>query len=477
MSLLSQSVRSIQCLIFSILCLACTRSLWAPDGTMPATFEQLVRNSQTFHKFIPFPTKANRIVTIAGSDKKKQDIIAHQANTTRPLVDVKVLKLIDGFLVHKKNYGSDIEKKVYTTMNRDAFIDRLLTKRPIMFMTEADSYILCTGKHGSGGFETIGTDKEKVPLILQDYLSYAEMQIAALFGVSTPTYFINNGSRTNTAVIGVTGMYQETGVYTGLVGARFEKPGLMEWQQVVVTKEQNTVENGYGKHQQKSNPKAQLLGLWAHLYGVPLLTYDQVVHDASGRFRALPGGRYFDTKIYKERMKLVLKPFLIDANDRGAQEGKNVYCHIVGLGLGVWQIDAVQVKYFLDACNELLGQRSSPYIKSLPYISDVDFSWFPDNYQEIGGIKNGGHITRNRQSIAVHFSKRNPADKLQGADADKLLVAMYAWDGNAYPGNEYWDGQLSASGDPAAACCSTIAELQNPLINPNVSAQQLFVAR
>lgn len=84
---------------------------------------------------------------------------------------------------------------------------------------------------------------------------------------------------------------------------------------------------------------------------------------------------------------------------------------------------------------------------------------------------------RNSQSITVHFSKRNPADKLQGTDADKLLVAMYAWDGNAYPGNEYWDGQLSASGDPAAACCSTIAELQNPLINPNVSAQQLFVAR
>jgi hypothetical protein len=477
MSLLSQSARSIQCLVLSIFCLACTRSLWTHDGTMPATFEQLVKNSQTFHALIPFPTKANRIVTIAGSDKKKQDIITHQANTTRPLVDVKVLKLIDGFLAHKKKYGSAIEKKVYTAMNRDSFIDRLLTNRPIMFMTDADSYILRTSKHGSGGFEAIGTGKEKLPLILQDYLSYEEMQIAALLGVSTPTYFINDGSRTNKAVIGAAGTYQETGVYTGLVGARFEKPGLMEWQHILVTKEQNTVENGYGKHQQKSNQKAQLLGLWAHLYGVPLLTYDQVAQDVTGRFIALSGGHYFDTKIYKERMKLVLKPFFIDANDRGAQEGKKVYCHIVGLGLGVWQIDAVQARYLLEACNELLGQSSLPYIKSLPYISDVDFSWFPGTYQEIGGIKNGGHITRNHQSIAVHFSKRNPADKLQGADADKLLVAMYAWDGNAYPGNEYWDGQLSASGDPAAACCSTIAELQNPLINPNVSAQQLFVAR
>ena len=67
----------------------------------------------------------------------------------------------------------------------------------------------------------------------------------------------------------------------------------------------------------------------------------------------------------------------------------------------------------------------------------------------------------------VNGTWRNPATKLRGADDGKLLCAMYAWDGGAYPGNEFYEpyGMLSGSGDPAAACCSTITELGNPEIN------------
>lgn len=441
------------------------------------SFCDLVNRSNDFANTIrPFPTSNNRIAAIASNSKKIMKRIEAQARSVRPIASHEIKQLINGFLKYKAAHGSRIERPFYASMGFDTFIDRLLINRPLMFMNPKDDYLLRDGKtQGQSDckknicFDDIGTVAEKAPLVLKNYLSYDEMQIAAVMGVSVPTYFINNGNRKNRAALGQSGTFQEQGVYVGLVGARFEKSGYMEWAHMMITPEQNTPVNGYGSTPAKGR-RAELLRLWACFYGVPhFYTYNEAIADKSGRFLKLSEG-YLDTHVYKMRLKRVLIPFFADANDRASHGNCKAYCHVIGLGTGVWAVHSErQEELMLQVCAEILK------FQTFAHISDINFSWFGP--QGVGNLIDGAVIKSSENSITIHFSKRNPADRLSGVDAQKLLVAMYAWDSNAYPGNEYWVGALAASGDPAAVCSSTIAELQNPLINPAVSSKNIFFDR
>ena len=154
-------------------------------------------------------------------------------------------------------------------------------------------------------------------------------------------------------------------------------------------------------------------------------------------------------------MRLTVAPFLAYANEIAAARGTTAYVHAVGLGLGVWMKHPSQGQDMVQVYAEIISSNK------FDAISDIDFSWFPHDCSSCGGVGNGGNLN----NITIHFSRRNPADPLPLSDTKKLLVAQYAWDGNAFPGNEYWAGMLSASGDPAAAACSTIPIVHNSIFN------------
>lgn len=410
-----------------------------------------------------YPVQSNRLHQIVQPPLSySSEQIERQAAGVRLIAHPATYGLAERFLQRARELGSEVERAYYQQIESEAFLRKLITHRPLMFMGEEDYYLLRDGQtSGTGGFEHIGTDKEQAPLTLDQYNSYREMAIAALLGVSVPTYFINEGDRYNQGQIGEIGSFEEQGIYTGLVGARFERPGLMEWRHMVISPSQNTPENGYDSNQTSTDWE---LALWAEYYQSGLAersnfpSYQQAHRDRSGFYAPFSYDLqtyYFNTQVFKQRIRMIAEPFLADANRRGEEAGQQVYAVAVGFGIGVWaipELKGVQARLLVLAFLEALAAND------WPHISDLCFSWFPDTAQLVAPpwVK----------QTMIHFNTDPPMRKLKGKNAGKLLVASYAWDGNSYPGNEYWESALAASGDPAAACCSTISELQNPDINP-----------
>lgn len=240
---------------------------------------------------------------------------------------------------------------------------------------------------------------------------------------------------------------------------------------MAVAEEQNTAANGYGPTADSAAERTRLLRAWAKFYGAgddsmcfPEYAEAQAAIAAGDqRWLALPSGVLLDTRTYTRRCRIIAETLLLEAEARAAEAKLIAYVHIVGLGLGMWQVVADQERMMVDAYGDAMGSLA------LPHVGDVDFAWFKQ--KTCAGISDGGVLEAGGNRIVIHFSKRDPAEKLSGDQY--LLVAQYAWDGNAMPGNEYWSGDLSSSGDPAAACHSCIAELQNPDVNPAVSGANL----
>lgn len=177
----------------------------------------------------------------------KHDLIGKQAASAYPVIHERVLWLYLRFLEHKREHGSTKEKAIYTDMSLCDLVQRLLSKRCATFYRRNDTFLLLTGEQGASGFVEIGTDDEKPPLVLENCLSYDEMKLSALLSVSSYTQFINDGNRKNRGEVPTEkDKIEENGIIIGLIGARLSRRDLMEFQDIVIAKTQNTAENGYG---------------------------------------------------------------------------------------------------------------------------------------------------------------------------------------------------------------------------------------
>ncbi|KAI1364608.1 hypothetical protein F5Y08DRAFT_339524 [Xylaria arbuscula] len=386
-----------------------------------------------------FPADVPPPITSNSVRNFNPETIRKDAQATRVVVHHRFPQLVQRFLEHKRRHGSRIEKALYhagwTWQQQTA---RLIEKRPLVFMGGGDFTKLRNGEEIGAAFrkwDRVGTEDERQNehLVLRDYLSYDEIMLGSLIGVSGPSYFVNDGNRYNHGQLGKTGDFEPRGIIVGLVGARFEREDRMDSALLL-----KSVRNP------KQHP--ELKDIFLEFFGGTRNPRET-----------------FDENLYKARIRISADILFLEASRRARAAGKKAHVYVVGLGLGVWALHGFgkQTLRYVEAFIESLEHLGH----DLHYIATVEFAWFD---QSLG--LNSRSMTFNagasHTSIDVRFTRRNPAEKLRGPDANHLLVLSYAWDGNAFPGNEYWCGSLSASGDPAAACMSTIGELHNPMTNP-----------
>ncbi|ETS84577.1 hypothetical protein PFICI_02602 [Pestalotiopsis fici W106-1] len=380
------------------------------------------------------PVEANKITRFDEAQIQKD------AADTRIIVHHRYPDLVKNFLDHKREHGSDIERHLYkddASWTWQQQVRRLVEKRPLMFMGGRDMTILRDGTSVGSLFrewDRVGTDAEVSSrwLKLKDYLSYDEIMLGSLLGVSGPSYFINDGNRYNNGQPMREGTFIPRGIVVGLVGARYERDDRMD--------------SVFCKPAVRS-PKQH-----------PDLT--RVFTDFFGK-RPNPS-RPFNLSMYKARMKITIELLLCEANDRAKAAGKKAYVHVVGLGLGVWSPPGVKKvpEAYIEGFMDVIEDDENDDDK-YANIGTIDFSYITVPQS----VRNDMQAVAAKADMDAIFSMRSPGALLPAHKQNELLIVSYAWDGNSFPGNEYWGGSLSASGDPAQACMSTIAELHNPILN------------
>lgn len=454
------------------------------------SFKKLIDNESKFFGRLPKGDILKNLPNTLFCFAQEQDDIIRYCKQVSINVNPAVLEKYAVYLELIKKNGKDAEKDFYKNMTLKDFIFRLLSQRPFAYYGPdgntlfRDGTMMHLDQDNSGDLVQYN---QKI-YSLKDYLSPQERLLSSYLSVASGTFFINNGNRYNMAKKGSESSYQKSGVIIGVVGPQIERINDMFTQALLVTKQQNSRDNGYGYD---ANSAILTRSLFNQDY---LPTYNEInnafqKNDTKitprdeiirARYQALKVGSqvkvsrylkitnseivYFDIESYKNYLRMVIEPYLREANVRAKNEDKKAFCHVVAIGLGVWKLFDQQEQYMLEVYKDILNNVD------LPHIEEIHFGAFSNAFSNVwDSFKSTKGSNKDiKYSSSVHCPpnqySRDPSKKLNKSDI--LLVEMYAWDGFAYPGNEYWNNMLAASGDPAAIASSNAGSIHNPLINP-----------
>ena len=473
------------------------------------SYIQLLQNSIHFHSEIePF----SQFKELFGGENKKQknriSYAVENGHTTPERIETMA-----------RNTRAFVHSRLTPYID----VGRLLSDRPAVFYNDDDQFLAVKG-HGKDRKWQRGLGMHDL-----DNWTYEDAILAQYVQVCSPTLFVTDCGRFNAtsslkdpdryfkghpnfALNGYNASLHSRppikhGYIVGCIGARFEKEEVMDTKYCFVSPSHTAG----GPHGYVDNLRDQPSGvnsegkvmanflLDASEHGFP--SWNMATNNKTMKFHqkerfvagSYANGRvrgFLDRKTYFMRMKLNIEPFIHQAahcamNNLFSHPHPSIkaYCVVTGLGLGAWELtgDAGKAQHEITALvyAQLLQITDSNILNSIGYIDFCYFSTdFSDALIEYLGLdeKEGGDLLKEhgvmyrdirlRVTLSPHAEcKENPASWNTEKERS-CLVVQYAWDPVSLPGNEYWIGKLTASGDPAAASCSLISELQNPYINP-----------
>ncbi|XP_059611117.1 uncharacterized protein LOC132258033 [Phlebotomus argentipes] len=425
------------------------------------SLEELISNSDKMS--IKFPNERHRIKT---QHQTSHSSIVKEASSVYPVILDKVLVLYWAFLEHKLKYGTEIEKSIYTGMSIEEFVDRLLTKTCVSFFGKKNRYLLRSGEVGNGDFKTIGTNDEKPPLIMSDYLTWDEIKLASFISISSNTE--------NHAIISI-------------CAPQLDRKGLLDYQDMIMGRGQNCMENGYGGKPRKCPEELEAIfdkrSVWNNFYTNKPRIYGQINKtEIKGRTYRCPKALQRYVKVSKtetcdcytleKRFSAMITLLLLEANARAQKVGKMAYLWVNKFRMGLDRLTPCQEEYFFRI---FLTEAVYQFCGNLHSVFCIHFENFAENcWAKDDTILNNNNVDdpyfwnkHPNKGIKIRFSP-NSAEKDKLQEDDKLLyVSTYASSPNSLVGNEYWMRKISANKDSTAylACHSFIAELHNPLVN------------
>lgn len=404
------------------------------------------------------------------------------ARTTRPFLSSEIWENLDKFMDHMRNLPGEEGmnyRVIYENFSKADLVKRLLFKRPVVFWLANDKFML----RWNGSKIIEGSNKQievatKLDIqadgpFLREYISYDENLLSSLISMSTPTFYVSDGSLKRFPA--KLTRHIDRGILCGLVGARNKKIGFMENRFILPKSSKSSDVH--------KSDEFWITTIYSEAFPEGKIPTAEDIKRKPEIYRNIYNEDCVNVVYFEKRLMFSIIPYIQEAIARGIEMQKDIFCSVPPIGGGVWRgkvkaelISKLIVTGVLKFLDSSFDFQSFSHLKALtlPVVHTDVYSSFSFK-EKINKI-----TVENREKIVVTFKDheikifnkfRYVADFLPKGFENCISIAAYAWDGNSYPGNEYWCGKLS-SFDSQAIFCSLLGQFQNPEVNTKIADEE-----